>query len=64
MILEPKHKNFAGPLQIKETVKKNVISAAATWEKLKQYCSRPVSSILSGICSRLEEKKSPPRKDS
>ncbi len=23
MILEPKHKNFEGPLQIKETVKKN-----------------------------------------
>jgi hypothetical protein len=23
MILEPKHKNFKGPLQIKETVKKN-----------------------------------------
>ncbi len=24
MILEPKHKNFTGPLQIKETVKKNI----------------------------------------
>jgi hypothetical protein len=28
MILEPKHKNFAGPLQIKETVKKYLISGA------------------------------------
>jgi hypothetical protein len=28
MILEPEHKNFKGPLQIKETVQKNVISGA------------------------------------
>jgi hypothetical protein len=28
MILKPKHKNFAGPLQIKETVKKDLISGA------------------------------------
>jgi hypothetical protein len=27
MILEPKHKNFAGPSDIKETVKKNLISS-------------------------------------
>jgi hypothetical protein len=26
MILEPKHKNFAGPSEIKETVKKYLIS--------------------------------------
>jgi hypothetical protein len=28
MILEPKQKNFRGPLQIKETVKKDLISGA------------------------------------
>jgi hypothetical protein len=28
MILEPKHKNLTGPLQIKETVKKDLISGA------------------------------------
>jgi hypothetical protein len=28
MILEPEHKNFEGPLQIKETVLKNLISGA------------------------------------
>jgi hypothetical protein len=28
MILEPKHKIFTGPLQIKETVKKDLISGA------------------------------------
>jgi hypothetical protein len=28
MILEPKHKNFAGPLQIKEQLKKDLISGA------------------------------------
>jgi hypothetical protein len=28
MILEPKHKNFTGSLQIKETVKKDLISGA------------------------------------
>ncbi len=28
MILDPKHKKFKGPLQNKETVKKNLISGA------------------------------------
>jgi hypothetical protein len=28
MILEPEHKNFKGPLQIKETAKKILISGA------------------------------------
>ncbi len=28
MILEPKHKNFTGPLQIKETIKEDLISGA------------------------------------
>jgi hypothetical protein len=28
MILEPKHKDFTGPLQIKEMVKKDLISGA------------------------------------
>jgi hypothetical protein len=28
MILEPKRKNFAGPLRIKETVKKYLLSGA------------------------------------
>jgi hypothetical protein len=34
MILEPKHKNFTGPLQIKETVKKDLISGAKGFWKL------------------------------
>jgi hypothetical protein len=29
MILEPKHKNFTGPLQIKETVKKKDLITGA-----------------------------------